>query len=269
MRQIEEFSQDKPARTGPVKGARFSPETLPEAPKMRRSVPPELAYAVGLERLYWTMQIKGLRPDQASVLPRAQRLAVRLHKSVFAPGASQSMLQKEAQKDLSLKQALLQLEAQHKPHLMPTDADTRKRALALERWLTSEVSDTLVWCLLRPPVAVNAATRSTVHPEGYSDQFMTAVIMRALDVVQSLSAQQTYLFGNTLTHADLSAAAVLAPVVRKQGWHWAGKMWAPLSAIAGRSALARHPAANWVRMMYDLHAPAVLQTPDQTRAWVP
>jgi glutathione S-transferase len=237
--------------------------------KVRRSVPPELAYAVSLERLYWALHIKGLNADAVTVMPRAQRLAVRFGKAL-APA-----------KDISLKAALSQLETlRPEPSLVPADADVRQRAGAFERWMTGEVADTVMWCLLRPPVK-NAAQHVAAHaaakhaPQSInaemalSDQFMTSVLIRALDVVQSLSAQQPYLFGSALTQADLTAAAVLAPVVRKQGWTWAGRLWTPLSAVAGRSALARHPGANWVRMMYDLHSPNFTAQPEQTRAWVP
>ncbi len=236
-----------------------------EAPtKVRRSVPPELAYAVSLERLYWSLHIKGLGPEAVTVMPRAQRLAVRFGKS-FA-----------AQKDVGLRAALTQLEGlRPTPALVPADAEAKQRAAAFERWMTGEVADNVMWCLLRPPAkapvyaAPHAAAKSANAEIALSDQFMTSVLIRALDVVQSLCAQQTYLFGNTISHADITAAAVLAPVVRKQGWSWAGRLWTPLSAIAGRSALARHGAANWVRMMYDLHTPNTMAPPEQTRAWVP
>ncbi|MBL8628264.1 MAG: hypothetical protein JNM81_01455 [Rhodospirillaceae bacterium] len=258
-----------PGDEGFYRSLRSLPREMPTAPKARRSVPPELAYAFSLERLFWALHMKGLGPDAVEVLPRSQRLALRFHKKLFTP------------KDLSLKQAFATLElVRPAPGLVPADPDARKRAAALERWFTSDVADTVMWCLLRPPVvpapknaaayvATNGAAKEASPKPAFADQFLTVIIMRALDTVQSLCAQQSYLFGNTPTRADITVAAVLAPVVRKQGWVWAGRNWSPMASLTGNSALARHPAAHWVRMMYDLHTPMPIIAPEQTRAWVP
>lgn len=221
-----------------------------ETPKARRGLPPELSHAISLERLWWTLEIKGLKATTAKVVTRGHRLGIEFPEA------------KDGRKTLTLRGALKQIDAlQHKPDLVPDDPDSRSKALTLERWLMADVADSVLWCLLRPPVPKNAA--------GFSDQFMTSLIMRALDVVASISQQKTYLFGDRLSSADLAAAAVLAPVARKEGWAWAGQMWAPLSSIAGRSVLVRHPGAAWVRGIYDRHAQKALAVPDQSRVWVP
>ncbi len=251
-----------PGDQGFYRSLRELPREMPDAPKVRRSVPPELAYAISLERLFWSLHMKGLGRDAVEILARSQRFTLRFNKKILPA------------KDLSLKQALSSLEGlRPSPALVPKDAETRKKALAFERWFTTEVADTVMWCLLRPPVAQNAAAyaaaKGAANVPVFADQFMTAITMRALDVVQSLCAQQSYLFGNEPTHADITAATVLAPIVRKQGWVWAGQNWSPMATMAGTSALARHPAANWVRMMYDLHTPSPVAFVETTRAWVP
>jgi glutathione S-transferase len=226
-----------------------------ETPKSRRNMPPELVYAIDLERLFWTLKIKGLAPADVDVSVRSPRLGVR-----FATAQKAA----EPGKTLTLKAALRLIETLRPvPALVPADADVRAKVQAFERWMTGEVADSVMWCLLRPPVSRGAA--------GFSDQFMTSLIMRALDVVASLGLHndRPYLFGNALSSADITAAAVLAPVVRKEGWAWAGQSWTPLSLVAGRSALVRHPGAAWVREMYARHAHQAVSAPEQTRAWVP
>jgi hypothetical protein len=72
-----------------------------------------------------------------------------------------------------------------------------------------------------------------------------------------------------LSSADMTAAAVLAPIARQEGWSWAGKLWAPLDHLAGRSHLIHHQGAAWVRALYAQHGKSPVINPEPGRAWLP
>lgn len=221
-----------------------------ETPKIRRGLPPELATAVALERLSWSLAVKGADPRLVHVVSTPQRLLIR-----FAG-------EPEARKPHTLRAALQHIETQYpNPALVPADPEDRLRAAAIERVFMSEVADHVLWCLLRPPVMKG--------PAGYADQFMTATTLRAVESIATLRGDRPYLFGGRLSSADIAVAAVLAPAVCNDGWTWGARGWSPMSAVAGRSALVRHATAIWVRGLYARYAQRSLVAPNHTRAWVP
>lgn len=228
------------------RGRRTSVETA----KIRRNVPPELAVAISQERLSWTLNLKGLSPEAMKVEPARPRLRVRL------AGEAQDG------PTLTLRAALQRIEAlRPEPALENFTPGQRKQAADLERWFMGEVADQILWCLLRPPVPKG--------PGGYADQFMTAVIYRAMEEAARIRGSSPYLFGSRLSSADIAVAAVLAPAVCNEGWTWAARNWAPMSAVAGRSNMVRHPTGVWVRGLYERHAQSHRAAPNLSRAWVP
>lgn len=219
--------------------------TLPSAPKTRRSIPPELVHATDLERLYFTLRIKGLDGESVSLVARGRRLGVRFEDRPHIAA-------------LGVNAALREIERHTPaPPLILTDPGLRKRAQALERWACAEVAPAVVWTLLQP-VALTGA-----------DSAATAPIARALDLIAGLTRRHTYLMGPHLSAADITLAAALAPVARKDGWVWAGRGWTPLAQLAGRSALSSHAASAWVRQIYERHAKTQAVGREPARSWVP
>ncbi|MSO98190.1 MAG: hypothetical protein EXR11_08235 [Rhodospirillaceae bacterium] len=108
------------------------------APKTRRGLPSELAFAIDLERLWWTMDLKGLPPEAAEIVPRPRRLGVRI--ADCADGAV-----------IGIGTAIQELERlRPAPRLLPADASLRRRAARPERWLTGEIARCVLWHLLQP-----------------------------------------------------------------------------------------------------------------------
>ncbi|MSO98191.1 MAG: hypothetical protein EXR11_08240 [Rhodospirillaceae bacterium] len=98
---------------------------------------------------------------------------------------------------------------------------------------------------------------------------MSLQITRALNLICGLTERHFYLLGDQLTATDITAAAVLAPIARKEGWAWAGQAWPPMSMVAGRSSLAVHRGAAWVRTLYEHHGKRAAMIPASSRAWLP
>jgi glutathione S-transferase len=214
-------------------------------PKTRRSLPPDLVHAVDLERLYWTLHIKGLATDYITLITRSRRLGVRF---AHTPGITA----------LGINAALREIERQApQPALIPHDIYMRKRAAALEKWAVTAVAPAVLWTLLQP---INAAR---------TDAAMTAPIARALNLIAGLTRRHAYLMGEQLSAADITLAAALAPIARKDGWTWAGRLWTPLALLAGRTSLASHAGAAWVRGIYAVHGKIGSAPPDAARAWIP
>jgi len=228
------------------------PQALAAPPRSRRSLPPELVNAIDLERLRWTLHLKGVAAESVTPVPRARRLGVR-----FA-GAEQA----RASAALGMSGALREIERRWpSPSLMPADSGGRKRVAALERWFCGEVAHGVLGLMLQPPMP---GARG-------ADRAMTAPIARALDLVSGLTERHPYLLGDSLSAADITVAATLAPVARKDGWIWAGRTWPPLGALAGRSALAHTRGAAWVRDIYARYAAAGAEPhhAEPARTWIP
>jgi|GEM_PF-5996714 len=217
----------------------------PSAAKTRRSIPPALVHAVDLERLYFTLHIKGLEPGSLSLVTRGRRLGVCFEDrpEIAALGVNAALREIE-------RQVLI-------PALILDEPAARRRALSLERWACAEVGPAVIWSLLQP-VSVPRADSGPLAP-----------VRRALDLIAGLTRRHAYLMGPALSAVDITLASVLAPIARKDGWIWAGRLWTPLAQLAGRSALSSHTGAAWVRRIYDVHAKTGAMMREPARAWVP
>ena len=212
----------------------------PLTPKSRRSLPPELVHAFELERLYWSLYIKGLDYSTVAPVPRARRLGIRF-------------LQPLANPTIGINAALREIERlRPKPALIPANYAVRRRAAALERWFCNEIAPCVMWFLLQPVLGKG---------EHHS-------ITRGMDLVVGLTNRHGYLLGDQLSSADITAAAVLAPIARHEGWVWAGRSWIP-NQLFGCSPLANHAGSNWVRGMYERHGLARVSVRAPDRPWLP
>ncbi|MBM3512407.1 MAG: hypothetical protein FJX59_01685 [Alphaproteobacteria bacterium] len=93
-------------------------------------------------------------------------------------------------------------------------------------------------------------------------------MFRALDVVDRLLDRRRYLSGDAFSTLDLTAAAVLAPIARPEGWCWAKVAARRRSDSLWPTLFYTHPAAAWVRRVYDVYAGPGAVSP-AALAWAP
>ena len=179
-------------------------------------------------------------------------------------------------------QIIAELERLHPaPPLYPADSDERERALALEEWFDEEVGHPVrTWILgylwehdpeaafgvlstgmedtLRLPKpllplmrrmylarhSINEETRAVAREQVYA----------GFDRVKRELQPSGYLVGDSFSVADLTAAALLAPLVTPDELEFiAPPDLLPETLRAERETLSSHPAFGWVRMIYAKH----------------
>lgn len=169
------------------------------------------------------------------------------------------------------------------PALMPDGADDKARALDLQHWLDDDIGPRLRKVVLHSMMGAYGYITETFAgdqswpmrtiyravlplaaqkirkgngiggPQDIEDGHLA--IAETLDYVAGESAATGYLIGGGFTIADLTAAAILAPVVNPD--HPAMKRPEPMPD-ATCTLVARyrdHPGAEWVRRMYREHRP--------------
>jgi glutathione S-transferase len=167
------------------------------------------------------------------------------------------------------------------PPLYSEDPVLRERALAIEDFFDEEVGHP-VRTLLVPGLMETGPHRITetlmhgmtpaaqrafrvMHPvfkrfyyhrHGIADESRTAApdaVRSGFDRVEAELGSRDYLVGDRFGVADLTAAAILAPIVRPKGTLWAelGEMPEPVEAFARESA--QRPSFDWVNEMYSRH----------------
>src|SRR5262249_32587308 len=167
------------------------------------------------------------------------------------------------------------------PPLYPRDTAMRQRALALEddfdETLGPALRAAIVTPLFRhdPDIALRVLTtgmgskssRSLQPPLRIFPSFYRfrhrimesdleqdrAIVAAALDRIEHERQGRSYLVGETFTVADLTAAALLAPVLRPPEIQYPLKVELPLYLENYRTTLLRHPAAQWATDIYRLH----------------
>jgi glutathione S-transferase len=83
---------------------------------------------------------------------------------------------------------------------------------------------------------------------------------RALDRVQEEVGPSGYLVGDSFSVADLTAASLLAPIVRPPQFAGRAERFTP-EAEALAAELEAHPTFDWVRMMFERHRLAAAPDP--------
>lgn len=174
--------------------------------------------------------------------------------------------------------------AQAEPPLYPTDEDQRREALALQERMDAELGPAVRTALFSALVneggylcqmfagskgpLKRAAYRATfplargliAKGNGVTDPANVAACFRrteeALDWLAEAAAVSGYLVGNAFSVADLTAAALLAPIANVD--HPDMKRPDPMpTAVAGIIAqFAEHPAIAWVGEVYRKHRPS-------------
>lgn len=168
------------------------------------------------------------------------------------------------------------------PPLYPTDPAERRRALELERFfgqnLGHDVRRVAFWELMREPrfVRESAAQITTPRQGRVLNAGMPAffAMLRRLYAINERSAAQSllqlraamrliedildgrdHLVGDQFSVADLTGAALLAPLLRPPGFPYRDSVTFPPRLAEIASELRTLPAGEWVLRTYEHHRP--------------
>ncbi|MFA5939706.1 MAG: glutathione S-transferase [Sinimarinibacterium sp.] len=167
------------------------------------------------------------------------------------------------------------------PPLYPHDAAARERALALEdhfdEGLGPAIRAAIVTPLFRhdPDIALRVLTTGMpdqayrqlrpllrIFPAYYRLRHRIkesrleadhAVVSAALDRIEHERAGRAYLVGDTFTVADLTAAALLNPLLQPPEIQYPLQVELPAYVQEYRASLLQHPAAQWAAGVYRQH----------------
>jgi glutathione S-transferase len=168
------------------------------------------------------------------------------------------------------------------PPLYPRDAAARERALALEDWFDETVGHPVRTLVIPALMELGGAARTAetlmrgmhpgvqrafraIHPvfrryyyarhgiDAASRAAAEGIVRSGFERVAAERGPSGYLAGDAFSVADLTAAALLAPLVRPPGtiWHELGAYPAPVERAI--DALRSHPGFDWVREIYRRH----------------
>ena len=167
------------------------------------------------------------------------------------------------------------------PPLYPGDAAARQRALTLEDYFDEQLGPALraatVTPLFRhdPDIALRVLTTGMpdrayerlrplvrIFPAFYrfrhkiSDTRLEAdraTVNAALDRIEQERQSRAYLVGEAFTVADLTAAAMLSPLLQPPEIQYPVRVELPTYLQNYRASLLRHPAVRWAAEIYRLH----------------
>ncbi len=89
-----------------------------------------------------------------------------------------------------------------------------------------------------------------------------AVVAAALDRIEQKRQGRAYLVGDTFTIADLTAAALMGPVLQPPEIQYPLQVELPQYLQDYRATLLQHPAAKWAAGIYRLHRGHSMEVPD-------
>ena len=166
------------------------------------------------------------------------------------------------------------------PALYPADPDQRRRALELEDFFDEELGPYIrrwIFHVILPyPKFVRAAFVSHASPAAQLAQRamspLIGVVMRrqmdinpataeiarsktmaAMDRLERELQPSGYLVGDRFTVADLTAAALLSPLVRPPEFPYKAEAILPEPLMKIRDAVSAHPAFKWTLRTYRQH----------------
>lgn len=229
------------------------------------------------EKARWALDYKGIEHVRRSSLPGLHVLrARRLYGGTTLPAL---VLDGRAIGDsTAVIEAAERLRPE--PALYPADAAERRRALALEdhfdEKLGPHVRRALFYDVLpdrrfaadaltvdSAPAARAAyrmampllapAMRSSMRIDGDGAEVGRARTVEALDRIEAELGPEGYMVGGAFTVADLTAAALLSPLVRPAQFPYRLPDRWPEAFEAFRDSIADHPAFGWVLEMYRRH----------------
>ncbi len=168
------------------------------------------------------------------------------------------------------------------PPLYPKDPDQLRRALEIEDWFDEEIGHPARTLIVGPLMTEGGAERTAevmmrgmgegvrrlfrlAHPifhrlyfwrHGVHDasrRKAPSAVASGFDRIAKEAGPAGYLVGDSFTVADLTAAALLAPVVRPKGTIWAEIGTLPGTAGRFVEELGDHPGVPWIHEMYRRH----------------
>jgi glutathione S-transferase len=174
------------------------------------------------------------------------------------------------------------LEARHPaPPLYPRDAAERQRALALEDDLDERLGPALRAAVVTPLFRHDPDVALRVLTTGMPDaayrrlrplvrffpayyrlrhkirdaklEVDRAAVTAALDRIEAERRGRAHLVGDAFTVADLTAAALLSPLLQPPEIQYPLRVEWPAYLRDYRAALLEHPAARWAADLYRLH----------------
>ena len=180
------------------------------------------------------------------------------------------------------------------PPLYPHDAAARQRALALEDDLDETLGPALRAVIVTPLFRDDPDIALRVLTTGMPDQaYRTlrpllrifpafyrlrhkisaanlekdrAVVAAALDRIEQQRQGRAYLVGEAFTVADLTAAALMGPLLQPPEIQYPLQVELPSYLQEYRAPLMRHPAAQWAAGIYRLHRGQTAEVARQTAA---
>ncbi len=240
----------------------------------------QFRYSPYNEKARWGLALKGIPYTRRIVLPGPH--APKMRK--LSGQTKTPVLVMDGQVVPNSADILAFLEQQRsEPALMPSDAASREEVLSLQRWFDDDIGPRLRKTVLfsmmgaygyitetfagDKPLPLRLFYRSVLplaarkmregNDIGGEQDIIDGhvAITEGLDLIADKSAGTGYLVGRAFTVADLTAAAMMAPVVNPD--HPDMKRPEPMPT-ATRDLIARyagHPGAEWVRRMYRDHRP--------------
>jgi len=232
------------------------------------------------EKVRWALELKGLVHERKSYLPGPHMLAIRR-----LSGQTQTPVLELGGEVVAGSAAILQrIEARcPSPPLYPADPSARDAALGYQRRFDAEVGPAVRTALFsvlvdegsyvcrifargQPPLrrwlyratfplarGLIAKGNGVVDPANVERAF--ALTARTLDEVAKQTADSGYLVGDTFTIADLTAAALLAPLGDVDHPEMAKPRPLPDAVARFLARYSDHAAIGWVRTMYARHRP--------------
>jgi glutathione S-transferase len=227
------------------------------------------------EKVRWALDFKGVSHVRRSLLPGGPRAMA------FSRSGTLPVLDVEGERIVDSTRIIAALEQRFPlPALYPDDPDDRSAALRLEEFFDEEAGHELrragfyewrsspgfVSALLTtgrgratrtfmravlPGAMIYARRRYRIYPADAEQA--RAKLTTALDRIVAEVKPSGYLVGDSFSVADLTAAALLFPLVMPPELQYSYPQlpdWGELRSQAG------HPATEWIREMYRRHRAA-------------
>ncbi len=233
------------------------------------------------DKVRWALAYKGIPHDRVDYLPGPHAAAI----AKLSGGKTSTPLLQTASGYISGSAEIIDHLEQAYPEqaLYPADDRLRAEALALQKRFDAEVGpatrttvfsifinepnymvETFGWTKPRlkligyramlPMVKPIIAKANGVDSQESIDRAFE-VSRKALDEVASKSAATGYLVGDRFSVADLTAAALLCPLVRVEHPDMARREPIPASFIEYLALWKDHPGAAWVKRQYAENRP--------------
>ncbi|MCB1694183.1 MAG: glutathione S-transferase family protein [Pseudomonadales bacterium] len=232
------------------------------------------------EKVRWALDFKGIAHTRESYLPGPHRMKI---KRLSGGPATTPLLQHE-QGCVSGSAAIIDwLEARYpEPPLYPAEEPQKQQALAMQsQWdaTLGPATRTVVFSVLQqvptylcatfsrgkplakrlgyralyPMVSPLIAKANGVNPENIERAFH--IVETSLDEIAGASSSTGYLVGDRFTVADLTAAALLAPLANVTHPDMRRIEPVPREMSELISRFASHSAIQWVQRVYSTHRP--------------